>query len=330
MLDMKRREFIALLGAGGLLLAVKVRRARAQQASMPVIGFVDARSPDAMGDRLRAFRQGLKEVGFVEDENVKVVYRWAEGKYDQLPALAADLVRRPVNVIATGGGVAPAAAAKAATTTIPIVFAIPQDPVGIGLVASLARPGGNLTGVNFFTTELAAKRLEFFRELVPGLARVAVLVNPANPNTEPTLKDVETAARSMSLQLQVFNASSRQDIDAVFATLVRERPDGVFIGGDSFFISRRVQLANLTVRHAIPATFSQREYVEIGGLMSYGANISDAYRQVGIYAGRILTARSQPTSRSSSPRSSSLSSTLRRPGCSASPCQTNCSLPPTR
>jgi ABC-type uncharacterized transport system substrate-binding protein len=208
MLDMKRREFIALLGAGGLLLAVKVRRARAQQASMPVIGFVDARSPDAMGDRLRAFRQGLKEVGFVEDENVKVVYRWAEGKYDQLPALAADLVRRPVNVIATGGGVAPAAAAKAATTTIPIVFAIPQDPVGIGLVAGLARPGGNLTGVNFFTTELAAKRLEFFRELVPGLARVAVLVNPANPNTEPTLKDVETAARSMSLQLQVFNAST--------------------------------------------------------------------------------------------------------------------------
>jgi putative ABC transport system substrate-binding protein len=170
----------------------------------------------------------------------------------------------------------------------PIVFAIPQDPVGIGLIASLARPGGNLTGVNFFTTELAAKRLEFFRELVPGLARLAVLVNPANPNTEPTLKDVETAARSMSLQLQVFNASTRQDIDAAFATLVRERPDGVFIGGDSFFISRRVQLTNLTVRHAIPATFSQREYAEIGGLMSYGSNISDAYRQVGVYAGRIL------------------------------------------
>jgi ABC-type uncharacterized transport system substrate-binding protein len=280
-----RREFITLLGGAAATWPLV---ARAQQPAMPVIGFLDTRSPDAMGDRLRAFRHGLKEAGFVEDENVKVLYRWAEGKYDQLPALAAELVRRPVTVIASGGGIPPAAAAKAATTTIPIVFAIPQDPVGIGLVASLARPGGNLTGVNFFTTELAAKRLEFLHELVPGLARVAVLVNPANPNTEPTLKDVETAARSKSLQVQIFNASSRQDIDAAFATLVRERPDGVFIGGDSFFISRRVQLTNLTLRHAIPAAFSQREYAEIGGLMSYGANISDAYRQVGVYAGRIL------------------------------------------
>src|SRR5215475_6351625 len=166
---------------------------------MPVIGFVDARSPDAMGDRLRAFRQGLKETGFVEDENVKVVYRWAEGKYDQLPALAADLVRRPVNVIASGGGVAPAAAAKAATTTIPIVFAVPEDPVGVGLVASLARPGGNLTGVNFFTTELAAKRLGLLHELMPGATHVAVLLNPVNPNTQPTLQDVKTAARSMGI-----------------------------------------------------------------------------------------------------------------------------------
>jgi ABC-type uncharacterized transport system substrate-binding protein len=220
---------------------------------------------------------------------VKIVYRWAEGQYDQLPALAADLVRRPVTVIASGGGIPVAAAAKAATTTIPIVFAIPQDPVDIGLVASLARPGGNLTGVNFFTTELATKRLELLRELVPGLARVAVLVNPANPNTEPTLKDVETAARSMGLQVQmILNASSRQDIDAAFSTLVRERPGGLFIAGDSFFISRRVQLTSLTLRHAIPGAFSQREYAEIGALMSYGPNISDAYRQVGVYAGRIL------------------------------------------
>jgi ABC-type uncharacterized transport system substrate-binding protein len=282
----KRRSFITLLSGAAATFPLT---ARAQQPAMPVIGFLDSRSPDAMGDRLRAFRQGLKEAGFIEDENVKIVYRWAEGRYDQLPALAADLARRPVTVIASGGGIPAAAAAKAATTTIPIVFAIPQDPVGIGLVASLARPGGNLTGVNFFTTELAAKRLDLLRELVPGLARVAVLVNPANPNTEPTLKDVETAARSMGLQVQmILNASSRQDINAAFATLVRERPDGLFVAGDSFFISRRVQLTNLTLRHAIPAAFSQREYAEIGALMSYGPNISDAYHQVGVYAGRIL------------------------------------------
>jgi putative tryptophan/tyrosine transport system substrate-binding protein len=213
----KRREFITLLSGAAATFPLT---ARAQQPAMPVIGFLDSRSPDAMGDRLRAFRQGLKEAGFIEDENVKIVYRWAEGRYDKLPALAADLARRPVTVIASGGGIPAAAAAKAATTTIPIVFAIPQDPVGIGLVASLARPGGNLTGVNFFTTELAAKRLDLLRELVPGLARVAVLVNPANPNTEPTLKDVETAARSMGLQVQmILNASSRQDINAAFATL---------------------------------------------------------------------------------------------------------------
>jgi putative tryptophan/tyrosine transport system substrate-binding protein len=278
-----RREFITLLGAAAWPFA-----ARAQQPAMPVIGFLDTRSPDTMVSRLRALRQGLRESGFIEDENVKIVYRWAEGQNERLPALMADLIRWPVAVIASGGGIAPAAAAKAATTTVPIVFAVPQDPVGAGLVASLARPGGNLTGVNFFTTELAAKRLDLLRELVPGLTRVAVLVNPANPNTEATLKEVAAAARSMSLQVQVFNASSRQDIDAVFATVVRERPDGVFIGGDPFFISRRVQLTNLTVRHAIPAAFSQREYAEIGGLISYGSNIADAYRQVGVYVGRIL------------------------------------------
>jgi putative tryptophan/tyrosine transport system substrate-binding protein len=280
----KRREFITLIGGAALAQPLA---ARAQQSAIPVIGFLDARSPDAMADRLRAFRQGLKEVGFIEDENVKIMYRWAEGQNDRLPALAADLVRWPVAVIASGGD-APAAAAKAATTAVPIVFAVSQDPVGTGLVASLARPGGNLTGVNFFTTELAAKRLELLRELVPGITRVAVLVHPANPNTEPTLKGVEAAARSMGLQVQVFNASSRQDIDAVFATLVRERPDGLFIGADPFFNSRRVQLTNLTVRYAIPAAFSQREYAEVGGLMSYGSNITDAYRQIGVYVGRIL------------------------------------------
>jgi ABC-type uncharacterized transport system substrate-binding protein len=282
----KRREFITLLGGGAA--AAWPLAARAQQAAVPVIGFLDTRSPDTIGDRLRGFRQGLKETGFAEHDNVTIVYRWAEGQYDRLPVLAADLVRRQVAVIVSGGGIPPALAVKAATTTIPIVFAVPQDPASIGLVASLARPGENLTGVNFFTTELAAKRLGLLRELVPGAARVAVLVNPANPNTEVTLKEVEAAARSMGLQLQVFNASTSQEIDAVFATIGRERPDGIFLGGDSFFIVRRVQLTNLTVRHAIPAAFSQREFTEVGGLISYGSKISDAYRQVGVYTGRIL------------------------------------------
>jgi putative ABC transport system substrate-binding protein len=282
---MKRRQFITLLGGAA---AAWPLAARAQQPATPVIGFLDTRSPDTIGDRLRAFRQGLKETGFAEDDNMTIVYRWAEGQYDRLPALAADLVRRQVAVIVSGGGIAPVSAVKAATTTIPIVFAVPQDPASIGLVASLARPGENLTGVNFFTTELAAKRLGLLRELVPGAARVAVLVNPANPNTEATLREVEAAARSMGLQLQVFNASTSQEIDAVFATIGRERPDGIFIGGDSFFIGRRVQLTNLTVRHAIPAAFSQREFTEVGGLISYGSKIADAYHQVGVYTGRIL------------------------------------------
>jgi ABC-type uncharacterized transport system substrate-binding protein len=281
----ERRKFLATLGGAAATWPLV---ARAQQPATPVIGFLDTRSPDTIGDRLRGFRQGLKETGFAEHDNVTIVYRWAEGQYDRLPVLAADLVRRQVAVIVSGGGIPPALAVKAATTTIPIVFAVPQDPASIGLVASLARPGENLTGVNFFTTELAAKRLGLLRELVPGAARVAVLVNPANPNTEVTLKEVEAAARSMGLQLQVFNASTSQEIDAVFATIGRERPDGIFLGGDSFFIVRRVQLTNLTVRHAIPAAFSQREFTEVGGLISYGSKISDAYRQVGVYTGRIL------------------------------------------
>jgi putative ABC transport system substrate-binding protein len=281
----ERRKFLATLGGAAATWPLV---ARAQQPATPVIGFLDTRSPDTIGDRLRGFRQGLKETGFAEHDNVTIVYRWAEGQYDRLPVLAADLVRRQVAVIVSGGGIPPALAVKAATTTIPIVFAVPQDPASIGLVASLARPGENLTGVNFFTTELAAKRLGLLRELVPGAARVAVLVNPANPNTEVTLKEVEAAARSMGLQLQVFNASTSQEIDAVFATIGRERPDGIFLGGDSFFIVRRVQLTNLTVRHAIPAAFSQREFTEVGGLISYGSKIADAYRQVGVYTGRIL------------------------------------------
>jgi putative ABC transport system substrate-binding protein len=262
--------------------------ARAQKPSMPVIGFLHPTSPDTNADRLRGFRQGLKETGFAEGENVAIEYRWAEGQYDRLPALAAELVRRQVAVIATTGGPASALAAKAATTTIPIVFTVTDDPVGLGLVASLARPGGNATGINFLNTELTAKRLELLRELVPAAARVAMLVNPTNPTAEIVVRNVAAAARAMGLQIQVLNASTGREISAAFATFVRERPDALFVGGDAFFTSRRVQLANLAVRHAIPATFPTRDYAEAGGLMSYGSSAPDAWRQVGAYTGRIL------------------------------------------
>ena len=282
---MKRREFIALLGgAAAWPLAV-----RAQQPAMPVIGFLDLRPPDALTDRLRGFRQGLKDTGYVEGENVAIEYRWAENQFDRLPAQAAELVRRQVAVIVTSGGLTVTFAAKAATTTVPIVFSAGEDPVRLGLVASLARPGSNMTGINFFTGELAAKRLELLRELVPGAILVAVLVNPANaPTTETTLRDVEPAARALGLQIQIFNASTSREIDAAFATLVRERPDTLFVGNDAFFNARRVQLALLAGRHGVPAIYSDREYAEAGGLMTYGSNIVDVYRQVGVYAGRIL------------------------------------------
>ena len=251
---------------------------------MPVIGFLGATSPDANADRLRGFRQGLKETGYVEGENVAIEYRWAEDQFDRLPALAAELVRRRVAVIAAVEEPPAAFAAKAATTTIPIVFTVSDDPVRLGLVASLARPGGNLTGINFVSSELVAKRLELLRELVPGAARVAVLVNPANTtNTETTLRDVEPAARAVGLQIQVFNADTSREIDAAFATIVRERPDALFVAGGPFFTSRRIQLVQLAARHAIPATYSGRRYAEVGGLMSYGANIADAWRQLGVY-----------------------------------------------
>jgi ABC-type uncharacterized transport system substrate-binding protein len=253
---------------------------------MPVIGFLDIRSPDTMMEgRLRAFRQGLKDTGYVERENVAIEYRWAENQVDRLPALAAELVRK-VAVFVTAGGPVAALAAKAATTTIPIVFIVAEDPVRLGLVASLARPGGNLTGINIFTIELAAKRLELLRELVPGAARMAVLVTAANAET--TVRNVEAAARALGLQIQVFNVSTIREIDAAFATFARERPDALFVSGDPFLSGRRVQLAQLAAFHRLPATYALRDYAEAGGLMSYGPSIADAFRQIGVYSGRIL------------------------------------------
>jgi putative ABC transport system substrate-binding protein len=284
---MRRREFITLIGGAA---AVWPLAARAQQAAMPVIGWLDIRSSDTMmGDRLRGFRQGLKDTGYVERENVAIEYRWAENSVDRLSELTAELVRRQVAVIVTPGGPVAVLAAKAATPTIPIVFIVTQDPVGLGLVASVARPGGSLTGVNIFTAELVAKRLELLRDLVPGAARVAVLANPTNATiAETTVRDVEASARALGLQIQVFNVSTIREIDAAFATFARERPDALFVAGDPFFNSRRVQLAHLATRQAVPSTYALRDYVEAGGLMSYGPNIADAYRQMGVYTGRIL------------------------------------------
>jgi putative ABC transport system substrate-binding protein len=276
----RRREIITLLGgAAAWPLAV-----RAQQPALPLVGFLNSASPEVFADRLRAFHQGLKEIGFVEGENVGIVYRWADNKSDRLPELAAELVQRRVAVIAANN---PAAVpAKAATANIPIVFLVAEDPVRTGLVASLARPGGNLTGINILIGELAAKQLELLRELVPAIARVDVLVNPVGPLAETTLRDVELAARAMGLQTRVLTVSTSRDIDAAFAT--GARPDALFVGADVLFTSRRVQLANLAARHAVPMTSSTREITDAGGLMSYGTNIADGYRQLGVYVGRIL------------------------------------------
>jgi len=283
---MKRRDFVALLGGAA---AAWPLTARAQQPTMPVIGVLDARSPGSVEGTLRGFRQGLKESGYVEGENLALEYRWANNQIDRLPALAADLVRRQVAVIVATGGPASALAAKAATTTIPIVFIVNEDPVSLGLVASLARPGGNATGVNIFTAELTAKRLDLLRELVPGAARVGVLVNPAQATSaESTLRDVAAAARITGLQIKVLNASTSLEIEAAFASFMQERPDALLVGPDAYFYTRRVQLTHLASHLSIPATYAQRDYVEAGGLMSYGSNLTDAFRQIGVYAGRIL------------------------------------------
>jgi putative tryptophan/tyrosine transport system substrate-binding protein len=280
--QLKRRQFITLLGGA----AAWPLRAQAQQPAMPVVGLLDPRSPDALADRLREFRQGLKDAGLIEGQNMAIEYRWAENQVDRLPELAADLVRRQVAVIAAPGGLASVLAAKQATATIPIIFVTAEDPVSLGLVASVARPSGNLTGINFLSGELTAKRLELLRELVPTATRVAVLVNPANP--ENPEREIEAAARAISLQIQILKASTIGEINAAFATFVRERPDALFVGLSSFFNGRRIQLVQLAARHAVPASYPSRDFAEVGGLMSYGANILDAWRQAGSYTGRIL------------------------------------------
>jgi putative ABC transport system substrate-binding protein len=281
----KRRDFITVLGGA----AAWPLAARAQQPALPVIGLLGATSFDTNADRLRTFRQALKETGYVEGENVAIEYRWAEGQFDRLPALASELVRRQVTVIASAEGAISALAAKAATATTPIVFVVADDPVRLGLVASLARPGGNLTGINFVSSELVAKRLELLRELVPGVARLAVIINPADTaNTETILRDVEPAARALGWETRILKADTSAAIDAAFATLARERPDALFVGSTPFFTSRRIQFVQLAARHALPATYVGRQYAEVGGLMSYGANLNDAYRQFGLYIGRVL------------------------------------------
>jgi putative ABC transport system substrate-binding protein len=305
---MKRREFITLLGGGaaaGWAFApraalaseasgqrgdskVRAPSARAEQQTIPVIGFLSSSTPDGFADNLRGFHQGLKDGGYVEGENVAIVYRWAENRSDRLPELATDLVRRQVAVIATAGHDA-AFAAKAATSVIPTLFIAGLDPVELGLVASVARPGSNATGVNFLFSEVVTKRLELLRELVPGATRIAVLVSSTNAaTTAATLRDVEAAARSMGLQIQVLKADTGREIDVALATFLRERPDALFVSAGPFFTDRRVQLVQLAARYIVPATYSSRQFAEVGGLMSYGASLLDAFRQVGIYAARIL------------------------------------------
>jgi putative ABC transport system substrate-binding protein len=279
---MRRRELMLLLGCA----VTAAGAVRAQQKAMPVIGFLGTGSANAL--LLAAFRQGLSETGFVEGQNVAIEYRWAEGRYDRLPALAAELVGRKVDVIATTGGSVSALAAKSATPTIPIVFAGVSDPVGDGLVASLARPGGNLTGFSLLNVELTPKRLELLSELVPQARVIALLVNPDNPQTEGVIRDVQEAGRAKGVQLDILKAGTESEIDAAFATLVQLQAGALVVQADSFFGSRRQQLVALASRRAVPAIYSLREYTAAGALISYGPSLTAVFRQAGIYAGRIL------------------------------------------
>jgi putative tryptophan/tyrosine transport system substrate-binding protein len=281
---LKRRAFITLVG-GAVAWPLAVR---AQQPTVPVVGLVSGRSLDTSALPGAAFTKGLSEAGYVDDKNVMVEYHWVGGQYDRLPSLMADLVRRRVAVIATTGD-PPTLAAKATTATIPIVFGMSEDPVRHGVVASLAHPGGNATGINFLTSEVLTKRLGLLHELAPKALRIAVLINPANtPSAEATLREVPEAARAIGLQVQILKANTSREIEAAFATIVRDRADALFVQPDGFFNARRVQFATLAMRYRIPAAYPAREYVEVGGLMSYGTDLLDMYRQVGVYSGRIL------------------------------------------
>ena len=281
---MRRREFISLLGGAAAVWPLAVR---AQQRAMPVVGYLSAGSPASSASVAAVFRRSLAEAGYVEGRNVAIEYRYAEGQYDRLPALAAELVRRQVAVIVAIPSQA-ALAAKAATATIPIVFTAGEDPVKLGLVASLARPGGNATGTSFLFAELGSKQLGLLHELVPMAARIGLLVNSSNANAEDVIKDVTAAAATMRVQIDVVQASNSLEIEAAFATLVRNRADALLIGSDSFFYSRRLQFAILATRHAIPSVYNVREYAEVGGLMSYGTSLTEAFRQLGVYTGKIL------------------------------------------
>jgi putative tryptophan/tyrosine transport system substrate-binding protein len=282
---MDRRKLLAILG--GVIAGWPVA-ALAQQAAMPVIGFVSSRSPKESASVLAAFRQGLTEAGYVEGQNLAIALRWAEGQYDRLPALAADLAGRQVAVIFATGGNPPVFAAKAATATIPIVFLIGSDPVKFGLVASLNRPGSNVTGVTLFTSLLVAKRMELLCELVPTSTTIAFLVNPNNSNAEPDTRVAQTAARSLGQRLVVLSAGSEDDIDAAFATVVQQRANALLVNTDAFFLARRNQFVALAARHAVPTIHDLREFTAAGGLVSYGTNLADAYRRAGTYVGRIL------------------------------------------
>jgi ABC-type uncharacterized transport system substrate-binding protein len=282
---MKRRDFITFVGGTAVAWPVV---ARAQQPAMPVIGYLYAGSSAPAANLNAVFRHALAENGYIEDRNVMIEYRYADGRYDRLPDLAADLVRRHVAVIVTPPSTAAALAAKAATQTIPIVFAVTDDPAKLGLVASLSRPGGNATGVNFLVAELVAKRLALLHELVPAAARVVVLVNPDNANTESVTRDLMEAAPALGMRIDVIHARDCRGIEAAFATLVRTKADALLVGPDSVFQNRRVQLATLAARHAVPTVFPVREFVEVGGLMSYGTSLTNTYRQLGVYTGRIL------------------------------------------
>ena len=283
---MRRREFIALVGGAA---AAWPLAASAQQSAMPVVGMLNPQSPGLIPQFLDAFRKGLAETGYVEGQNVTVEYHWLDGRYERLPSLMAELVRRRVDVIATPGATPAALAAKAATTTIPIVFGVAEDPVKLGLVASLAKPGGNATGINFFAQEIVAKRLGLLHELVPKAVRVAVLVNPANAFTaETTVQAMPEAARAIGVQIRVLKASTSREIEVAFASFMTEPADALFVAADGFFNSRRVQFATLAARQAIPTAHANRQAVEAGGLMSYGTDIADMFRQVGVQTGQIL------------------------------------------